>query len=170
MFVRWQGKGTRWSAVLVESRRVNGKPRQQHVACLGSIDETQRGKDFPVLRFWGKAWRVLDRLGNRISETERERIEQSLAVKVPPMTRDEYKDRLRKAAHRWGFQVLGEAGQEALRDEVDMFPRDPVHATWIEMRKPRCLLCGEKADRAIEFSRGMACVECIEDGAGRVAR
>ena len=54
MFVRWQGKGTRWSAILVESQRVNGKVRQQHLAYLGSIDETQRRKDVPLLRFWGR--------------------------------------------------------------------------------------------------------------------
>lgn len=101
MFVRWQGKGTRWSAILVESQRVNGKVRQQHLAYLGSIDETQRRKDVPLLRFWGKAWRVLDRLDNRMSAIERERIERSLAVKVPPLTREKYKDRLRKLARQW---------------------------------------------------------------------
>jgi hypothetical protein len=43
MFVRWQSRnisnrwrrGISWAAVLVESKRVNGKPRQEHVAYLG---------------------------------------------------------------------------------------------------------------------------------------
>ena len=50
MFVRWISRlyvtpeaddtqQTAWSAVLVESRRVNGKPRQRHIAYLGGIND-----------------------------------------------------------------------------------------------------------------------------------
>jgi hypothetical protein len=46
MFVRWQSrnrKGLRvlLRAVLVESERVSGAPRQQHIAYLGSVADTK---------------------------------------------------------------------------------------------------------------------------------
>ena len=89
-------------------------------------------------------------------------------MKVPPLTREKYKDRLRKLARQYGFETLDEDGQAALKDEANLFPRDYMQIVWDEMRKPRCSLCGEKADRVIEFGRGTACVECIEDGARRI--
>jgi hypothetical protein len=87
--------------ILVESVRVNGKPRQKHVAFLGSIeldDPRATIGDSDHARFWrdmiakGKArfWRDvisrLKRLGNRVGPEDRKRIAAAIAAKVgePP--------------------------------------------------------------------------------------
>ena len=53
MFIKWhrrplkrvkiwlsETEDTHWAAILVESHRVDGKPRQRHIAYLGGINET----------------------------------------------------------------------------------------------------------------------------------
>jgi hypothetical protein len=170
MFVRWQVRqrhgwwqpGTCWSAILVESKRVNGKSKQEHIAYLGSINEAQLSIGPQVAYFWGKAWRILDRLNNRLSATERGKIEQSLAMKVPRITWDEYRDRLRIIARSYGFNALSEDCQADLKDEADTFQPTFKHVLRNEARKPVCALCGKKADRVIKRDH-VVCFECIDD-------
>jgi hypothetical protein len=60
MFVRWQSRGNSnskhygdsWSAILVRSKRVDGKPRQEHVAYLGSITDKRLKIDLQRCWFW----------------------------------------------------------------------------------------------------------------------
>jgi hypothetical protein len=86
MFVRWQTyqgqRRDRLRAILVESVRVHGKPRQKHVAFLGGIasDASIDGTAGKV--FWGSVTQKLERLGNRVSPEERGRILASIAAKV----------------------------------------------------------------------------------------
>jgi hypothetical protein len=97
MFVRWQlyrsqalypwhakrnDRSARLKAVLVESVRVDGKPRQKHIAFLGSIASDASIDDPTGWRFWRDVTLKLDRLGNRVSADERERIIASIAAKV----------------------------------------------------------------------------------------
>jgi hypothetical protein len=99
MFVRWQlyrsqAKPPRWPfrarddhggrlrAVLVESVRVDGRPRQKHVAFLGSIVSDKLIDDRAGKRFWRDVTAKLDRLGNRVSPEECERILAAIAAKV----------------------------------------------------------------------------------------
>ena len=107
MFVRWKkrrlpppaehfrsyrnrekvGATTLLSAVLVESVRVNGKPRQRIVSYLGSIQECNM--QIPMLRrvFWRD---VRERLnGVDCSRQEREAIEAKLAETVPEPSEEE---------------------------------------------------------------------------------
>jgi hypothetical protein len=93
MFVRWQlyrsqardrnhrehnDKHARLKAILVESVRIDGKPRQRHVAFLGStsIDGSDRR------RFWYHVTTKLNRLSNRLSPEDRKRIAAAIAQKV----------------------------------------------------------------------------------------
>jgi hypothetical protein len=98
MFVRWQlyeskakdetlreqrhARDARLKAVLVESARVDGKPRQKHVAFLGSMYRNGRDR----LRFWHEVTTALQRLDNRVTAPERERILAAIRAKVgaPP--------------------------------------------------------------------------------------
>jgi hypothetical protein len=116
MYVRWQtyrskalnlrlrecnDRRMRLRAVLVDSVRVDGKPRQKHVAYLGSIQLDDPGMitgDSDHARFWrrmsavGKArfWlnvtRRLEYLGNRIDPRGHDRILAFIAEKVAPPT------------------------------------------------------------------------------------
>ena len=95
MFVRWQtypsqalnfwhakhnDRRARLKAVLVESVRVDGKPRQKHIAFLGSIQSDDLDKASRY--FWRNVTLKLKRLGNRVSPEDYERIIASLAAKV----------------------------------------------------------------------------------------
>jgi hypothetical protein len=88
MFVRWQtyrsqalwpwhaesnDKRALLKAVLVESVRVNGKPRQKHIAFLGSI-ASGASDEFARNAFWRDVLSKLKRLGNRIGPEDHERI------------------------------------------------------------------------------------------------
>jgi hypothetical protein len=95
MFVRWQlyhsqalnhrhreqnDKRARLKAILVESVRVDGKPRQRHIVFLGSISIDQIGK--PGGRFWYDVTRRLNGLGKRVTPADRKRIGRAIAKKV----------------------------------------------------------------------------------------
>ena len=102
MFVRWKSRQTKhagsWaeysrnqgkpapkllSAVLVESRRVDGKPRQRVVAYLGSVrDDAPTGDDGAWRRraFWRSVDGKLDGLG--LEAGQRDAIEAKLAAVV----------------------------------------------------------------------------------------
>ena len=116
MYVRWQtyrskalnprlrecnDRRMRLRAVLVDSVRVDGKPRQKHVAYLGSIqlDDPgmitvdsdharfwQRMSAVGKARFWLKVTRRLEYLGNRIDPRDHDRILAFIAEKVAPPT------------------------------------------------------------------------------------
>jgi hypothetical protein len=101
MFVRWQsrkktrlvrlGRGetgdTRWTATVVEAVRIDGKPRQRHVACLGSIYESRFRSTGDCAVFWGTIAERLDRLDNRMRPSERRNVEMAIAKKVPRPTK-----------------------------------------------------------------------------------
>ena len=108
MFVRWQqyrsqkldpywrkksDERARLKAILVESIRVDGKPRQKHVAFLASISIDQLPANGGASRFWYDVTTRLDRLSNRVSHEDRQRIVASIAEKVGgrPMTANEVK-------------------------------------------------------------------------------
>ena len=94
MFVRWQKRKRRtqyWhfdqrrylngvhhlAAVLVESKRVNGKPVLRHLAYLGGINETQLKTLRHRVWFWESATERLDKL--KVKGAERAKIEAALA-------------------------------------------------------------------------------------------
>jgi hypothetical protein len=101
VFVRWHVKKRSerkpWhspllTATLVESRRVDGQPRQRVVAYLGAIREARaRDPELPDLqfRFWTQVSARLDRLANRLSPEQRAAIEARLAERVSRPTAEE---------------------------------------------------------------------------------
>ena len=100
MFVRWQlyrsqalnhwhaqcnNERARHKAILVESSRINGKPRLKHVAFIASYETGPL--DLPTrIGFWQRARQRLDQLDNRITPDDRRKIEAALARRVPPTT------------------------------------------------------------------------------------
>ena len=100
MYVRWQlyrsqarnprvrkykELDARLKAVLVESARVGGQPRQKHIKFLGSVRLDGRDRQ----RFWYEVTTTLNRLGNRVSPDERKKIEAAIVKRVggKPMTK-----------------------------------------------------------------------------------
>ena len=96
MFLRWQMRKSVASrhresppvqpvALLVESVRIDGKPRQRHVAYLFSIwrgEEDKLGDRHWQVRWWVEASDRLDELGDRVKPEDRRKIEKALAQKI----------------------------------------------------------------------------------------
>jgi hypothetical protein len=120
MFVRWQqyksvlrkgehyGQQDRIGAVLVESVRVDGKPRHRHVAFLGSLitwrpDHHYYGWNGGIIvRFWQRLSERLDKLHNRITLQEREMIVAALSKRIGPPPDDAAIEKAeREAAAVW---------------------------------------------------------------------
>ncbi len=95
MYVRWQRKqradrdnwGPLLCAVLVESRRVDGEPRQRTVAYLGGIREgcIESALGHHV-KFGRNVARRLDTLGDDLAPAERKKVEEALAKRVRRVT------------------------------------------------------------------------------------
>ncbi len=102
MFVRWKRKHLmrriRWgedpgdslSAVLVESRRVDGRPKQRYVKHLGVIPERHLESHGWRVGFWKTADAALASLG--LPMAEREAVEAQLAARVPRPNADEARE------------------------------------------------------------------------------
>jgi hypothetical protein len=84
------GQDVRWTAVVVENMRIDGKPRQQHVASLASITESRMEVIHQRRYFWDDVHDRLDQLGSRISLYDRRRIEAAIALKVPRLSQAEH--------------------------------------------------------------------------------
>jgi len=84
------GQDVHWRAILVENLRVDGQPRQRHIAMLASITEAEIGMNVRHRYFWDDVHERLDRLGNRISIDDRRKIEAAVAIKVPRLSREEH--------------------------------------------------------------------------------
>jgi hypothetical protein len=77
----------RLQAGLVETRRVNGKVRHEHVASLGSIEIPQA---IPVrLTFWQQLHERLARLANRLTGEARGKVLAAVHARIPMVTPDE---------------------------------------------------------------------------------
>jgi hypothetical protein len=137
MFVRWQqyrsqalnpwqrecnDRSARLKAILVESARVNGKPRQRHIAFLGSIELDDRrmitgDSDYArferrmstirKMHFWRDVLSRLKQLGdNRVRPEDHELIVASIATKVGPPPTEAELDRFKRENERLLAQLL----------------------------------------------------------------
>ena len=98
MFIRWQkyrsvalwhrGKPpiTRVKAILVETVRIDGKPRQKHVAFIASYEANKLDQISTRSTFWRDARQRLDQIGNQTTPADRSKVEAALAQRVPPTT------------------------------------------------------------------------------------
>jgi len=80
------------TAQLVESRRVDGQPRQRVVAHLATIDEATMVSFDTRRDFWDVIRDRLDQLRRAgvIDETQQDKIDATLARTVPPPTQEEW--------------------------------------------------------------------------------
>ena len=100
-YAGWNKIGdVRLTPIIVQSRRVNGKPKQEHIACLPSIIETNIN-DKNAVWFWTAVEEQLARLTNRISQDDLQKIRAALD-KVVSQPESEFAENLRDgaAAHR----------------------------------------------------------------------
>ncbi len=124
MFVRWQKRvrrspafgmwksippapDTHWAEILVESRRIGGRPRQRHVTYLGGICQSAIDLEIPHQRgyFWSRVIGRLDQLGNRVTSEQRRMIEARIAAKVTPPTGDDLVQ-INASREQYGFPPI----------------------------------------------------------------
>jgi hypothetical protein len=81
-----------WKAFLVETIRIDGKPRHRHIGCIASIKQSQIDADTAHQRcwFWDGVLDRLHQLPDQVKEQDRERIIATIAKMVPTPTRAEY--------------------------------------------------------------------------------
>jgi hypothetical protein len=132
MFIRWQSRkreiyyshwarkadpfgDVHWNAVLVESVRVKGKPRQKHIANLCGFTEHQIKHPAQQLYTWEHAMKALDRLGKRITPKDRHQVEAALAERLgrPKPTKREIAAQHKAAADM--FKAAGTTLRAALK-------------------------------------------------------
>jgi hypothetical protein len=122
MFVRWhlhrsqdriarhrkrKDREARLRAILVEAVRIDGKPRQRHIAYLGSIRHDCTGKVDYRVRFWRDARKAFDRLGKRLTAAGRTRVEELIGERVRrPTAQQEKAWAAGRAALFAGFKTL----------------------------------------------------------------
>ena len=106
MYVRWQSRERRrqafpnpkrrkgpdihWAAILLESKRIKGKPKQRHIAYIGGITASAIDTIHQRCWFWDAVQKRLNRLGKQVSPEDRKKIEAIIAEKVPRPTKAQY--------------------------------------------------------------------------------
>jgi hypothetical protein len=96
MFVRFRQSNGRLYASLVETRRVEGRVHQDHVAALGAVDDPPSIR--ARLKFWAKLPDRLARLANRIGAEEAAGIYAAIHTRVPMVTLDEQRELQKETA------------------------------------------------------------------------
>ena len=87
MFVRFRQTKTRLQASLIETRRIDGKVRHEHIASLGSVDEPPSvdGR----IAFWQRLHERLGKLSNRLDAAAQAKVMAAVHARIPMVTADE---------------------------------------------------------------------------------
>jgi hypothetical protein len=87
MFVRFRQTAQRLQASLVETRRIDGKVRHEHIAGLGSVEMplSVEGR----LAFWQRLHERLAKLSNRVDAAMHGKLLGDIHVRIPMVTLDE---------------------------------------------------------------------------------
>jgi hypothetical protein len=188
MFIRWQsrkrrsseygsGPDVRWQAVLVEAKRVDGRPVQKHIAVITTFTESALPIIFQRCHIWDDVTDRLDRLGNRLTADDRERIEQTIAAKAGPRpSPEDYLECARYRGKSYGWEYLSAKKKARLGDEEEQWrdrPGDAVESIRSALRGPRtCSFCGKTEHQAKVLIQGYdayICDECVGTGSAIVA-
>jgi hypothetical protein len=76
-------------AILVESVRIDGKPRQRHVAFIASYEANKLDQIRTRSTFWRHARQRPDQIDNQITPADRSKVEGALAQRVPRTTAED---------------------------------------------------------------------------------
>jgi hypothetical protein len=87
MFVRFRQAGHRLQASLIETRRIDGKVRHEHVASLGSVILPPSVAD--RITFWQRLHERLGKLSNRVNADTQAKVLGLVHARIPMVTADE---------------------------------------------------------------------------------
>jgi hypothetical protein len=164
MFVRFRQNGRRQQVSLLETRRADGRVRNEHVASLGSVVVPQTVE--ARLVFWQRLHERLTKLSNRIDAATQGKILTDIHARIPMVTPVEQRDlQLRNAqADEQLWTTIGsmfEANVADLKEHADLTERKIVDA------KPQITNADAKAatarDRVARLKKG----ETVSGGFGK---
>jgi hypothetical protein len=105
MFTRFHQTPRRLQVSLIETRRVDGKVKQEHVASLGSIATEPTAAD--RLAFWTRLFQTLGRLSNRLDTAAQRTIFDAIHARIPMPAQDEVTagklDAMQASIGQWEF-------------------------------------------------------------------
>jgi hypothetical protein len=87
MFVRFRQSRLRLQVSLLESRRIDGRVRNEHVASLGSVEVPQTVE--ARIAFWQRLHERLTKLSNRVDAAMHAKILTDIHARIPMVTLDE---------------------------------------------------------------------------------
>jgi hypothetical protein len=87
MFVRFRERGHRLHCSLVETRRADGRVRQEHIGSLGSTAAAPSVRD--RLEFWERLHGRMAKLGNRVDSAAQAKLLGEVHARIPMVTLDE---------------------------------------------------------------------------------
>jgi hypothetical protein len=90
MFVRFPSTPRRLQLSLVETRRIDGKVRHEHIASLGALPEPSELSD--RIAYWNSLFDRLRRLDNRLDAAQQNAIFDAINARVPMPTMDEHRE------------------------------------------------------------------------------
>jgi hypothetical protein len=87
MFVRFRQTRSRLQCSLIETRRVDGKVRHEHIASLGAVPAAPSVAD--RIAFWAQLHQRLGRLSNRVDAETQGKVIGQIHARIPMVTPDE---------------------------------------------------------------------------------
>lgn len=120
MFVRFRQAGTRLQLSILETRRVDGRIRNEHVATLGAIQRAPSVAD--RIEFWDRLHQRLAKLSNRIDADTQSKILAAVHTRVPMVSVEEQRalqlENAKADAHLWASLHAMEFGTVEERKQV----------------------------------------------------
>lgn len=164
MFVRFRETSRRLQCSLIETRRVAGKVRHEHVAMLGSIPWPADIADRVV--FWGEVHQRLCKLSNRFSHETYGKLIGQVHARIPMPTPDEQRQLQKENAEAderfWSsLQHMNAATAEDHKGLLDKTQRT------IASSEAAAKDAGAKAERAKERLAKIERGEDVQGGLGR---
>jgi hypothetical protein len=172
MFVRFRQTKTRLQASLVETQRIDGKVRHEHIAMLGSVDPASIPDR---IAFWQALFERLAKLGNRIADQTK--LLKQVHARIPMVTPDERRalqlENAEASVERWDSLAEGHADMidrhnrliatvEGYRDQlVDLTATATEHVTKVKDRIGR-LKRGEDVEGGLDRPEVMDATELAE--------
>ncbi len=167
-YAGWHSIGdVRLTPIIVQSRRVNGKPKQEHIACLPSIIESHISNNGAVW-FWTAVEEQLARLTNRIPREDMEKIRAALD-KVVPQPDPEY---VKNYEDEWRAEIESMAAALGSNNRVRETNRQMYAFSSSFQTAQACADCGGEMEEVYRERRtwkhrgavGVLCKKCARGG------